>query len=339
MFGVFGSRSGNFLVQNADVIFSLGCRLSFKQIGFNYENFSPWSKKIVVDVDANELQKHTIDIDIPVCADLEEFLNEEELNGRIFESVEPEWIEYAGMLKKQFPVYTDKYDVGEKVNPYTLANEIKKQSCENQIEVVGNSVACVCVLQSGIAKEGQRLFGNVNCGTMGYDIPAAVGACVASGESVLCITGDGSMQMNIQELQTIVHNQLPVKLIIFNNGGYQAIEQTQTNFFGRLSGCTEKSGISMPIIEKIANAYGFPYIRIEKNAEVRAGIMKLLSMEGFAICELIQDKAQGIEPRTKSMEKEDGTLFSPPIDHLFPFLEEGEYQACQYETFKKGLHS
>lgn len=336
MFGVFGSRAGNFIVQNADVILSLGCRLAFKHIGFNYENFSPNSKKIVVDVDVNELQKNTMNIDLPICADLKDFLGEERLHNSIFTAMDERWPEYCNYLKKKFPVYEEKFETSEKVNPYTLANEMKQGAKEDQIIVVGNSVACVSVLQSGIGKEGQRLFGNANCGTMGYDIPAAVGAAVAAEDEVFCITGDGSMQMNIQELQTIVHNNLPVKLIIFNNGGYQAIVQTQTNFFGRLSGCNKESGVSMPDIKKIAEAYGFPYIRIEKNAGVKEGIQKLRDMNGFAICELIQDDSQGIEPRTKSMEKEDGTIFSPPIDHLFPFLTEEEYEKCQFEAFKRG---
>lgn len=335
-FGVFGGRVGNFIVQNADTIISLGCRLSFKQIGFNYENFAPNATKIVVDVDINELQKETMEIDIPICAELSEFLSIPEIKSLKFNGMSYKWIDYCQCLKSKYPTYQDKFEKSERVNPYKLMNEINKHTASDRITIVGNSVACVSVLQVGIKEYGQRLFGNVNCGTMGYDLPAAVGAAVASGHEVFCLTGDGSIQMNIQELQTIVHNNLPVKIIIFNNGGYQAIVQTQTNFFKRLSGCNATSGISMPDFMKLADAYGFPYIKIEYNKDIETKLNELFDIDGYAICEVIQDDSQGIEPRTKSMQKEDGTLFSPPIDHLFPFFSEEEYQSNQFDVQGRG---
>ncbi len=335
MFGVFGGRAGNFMVQNADTILSLGCRLSFKQIGFNYENFAPNAKKIVVDVDINELQKDTTEIDIPVCADLKDFLDIVSVRSISFDNIDNAWIRYCDTLKAKYPVYQEKFKDSKQVNPYELMHLINGYEDNDRITVVGNSVACVSVLQVGIKKYGQRLFGNVNCGTMGYDLPAAVGAAVASGHEVLCLTGDGSLQMNIQELQTVVHNRIPVKIIIFNNNGYQAIVQTQTNFFKRLSGCNKQSGISMPDFKKIADAYGIPYVKIDHNDRIQQGLDELFGIDGYAICEVTQDDSQGIEPRTKSMQKEDGTLFSPPIDHLYPFLSEEEYQMNQFINFKK----
>lgn len=334
-FGVFGGRVGNFIVQNADTIISMGCRLSFKQIGFNYGNFAPKAKKIVIDVDINELQKDTTEIDIPICADLFDFLNLPEVNTISFKNIDDKWLDYCKNLKSKYPVYNEKFKESKRVNPYQLMKLINDISDPTRISVVGNSVACVSVLQMGIREYGQRLFGNVNCGTMGYDLPAAVGAAVASGREVLCLTGDGSIQMNIQELQTVVHNNIPVKILIFNNSGYQAIVQTQTNFFKRLSGCNSKSGISMPDFKKLADAYGFPYVCIENNCDIHDKLEELFEIEGYAICEVIQDDSQGIEPRTKSMEKEDGTLFSPPIDHLFPFLSEEEYRSNQFEVYKE----
>lgn len=335
MFGVFGGRVGNFIVQNADTILSIGCRLSFKQIGFNYENFAPNAKKIVVDVDINELQKETLEIDIPVCADICDFLNIESIRDMKFEEIDKAWIDYCIDLKEKYPIYLDKFKNSKRVNPYELMHMINEIEDNERISVVGNSVACVSVLQIGIKEYGQRLFGNVNCGTMGYDLPAAIGASIAAGREVLCLTGDGSIQMNIQELQTIVHNKIPIKIIIFNNSGYQAIVQTQTNFFMRLSGCNSASGISMPDFKKLANAYGFPYIKIEYNKDIRSKLKELQKIDGYAICEVMQDETQGIEPRTKSMQKDDGTLFSPPIDHLFPFLSEEEYQADQFDAYKR----
>ncbi len=337
MFGVFGGRAGNFIVQNADVILSLGCRLSFKQIGFNYENFAPNAKKIVVDVDICELQKSTTDITVPICADLNAFLSSKAISELEFSGIDANWKAYCQKLKDKYPVYQEKFRLSERVNPYELMHQINEYEDDNRIIVVGNSVACVSVLQIGVKKYGQRMFGNVNCGTMGYDLPAAVGATIAAKREVLCMTGDGSIQMNIQELQTIIHNNLPVKILIFNNNGYQAIVQTQTNFFKRLSGCNAQSGISMPDFRKIAEAYGFPYVRIEKNSEIKDKLSAFFGINGYAICEVLQDDSQGIEPRTKSMQREDGTLFSPPIDHLFPFLNEEEYNSNQYVNMFNGV--
>jgi acetolactate synthase-1/2/3 large subunit len=333
-FGVFGGRAGNFIVQNADLIIGMGCRMSFKQTGFNFSEFAKNAKKIIIDIDCDELSKDTIKIDIPINADIKDIVSElYNSNVKPF-SNRNNWIEYCGNLKNKFPIYQEKHKQSFEVNPYYFIHRFNERIKEDNITVVGNSTSSVCVLQMGTQKENQRVFGNVNCGTMGYDIPASIGAAKASNKEVFCITGDGSMQMNIQELQTIVHNKLPIKIIVFNNNGYQAIVQTQTNFFdGRLSGCTQTSGISMPQLEKIANAYGMPYVLIKTNETVEEGLDKLFSINGYAICEVIQDKNQTIEPKVRSREKEDGTLYSPPIDDLFPFLDEEEYNSC---IFKEG---
>lgn len=329
-FGVFGGRAGNFIVQNADLVISLGCRLSFKQTGFNFENFAKKSKIIAVDVDNNELLKDTIKIDFPINADIVDVIEELYKSEIVFNN--NEWIDYCRRLKAKYPIYQDKFEKSTSVNPYYFINKLNNRLSDNSIVVVGNSTSSVCMLQMGVQKEKQRLFGNVNCGTMGYDVPAAIGAARASSQEVFCVTGDGSIQMNIQELQTIVHNNIPVKIIIFNNGGYQAIVQSQTNFFkGRLSGCTKTSGISTPDMKKIAEAYGIPYIKVEDNLCVENGIDKLLNIKGYAICEVIQDTEQIIEPKVKSKEKEDGTIYSPPIDDLYPFLSNKEYEEAQYK--------
>ena len=302
--------------------------MSFKQIGFNYELFSPRSKKIVVDVDEEELKKDTLKIDLPVHADLAAFF--EQMEGFTYEKDISEWTGYCDELKERFPIYQEKFAQNGRVNPYQFAHELWKHLGEDGIVILGNSVACVCVGQMGIGKPGQRLYANKNCGTMGYDIPAALGAAIAKKGEVVCVTGDGSFQMNIQELQTIVQDKLPVKMIVFNNGGYQAIMQTQENFFGRLSGCSPNSGLSLPKLERIAHAYEISYIRIERNDELQEGLCELFSHQGYAICELMQDVEQGIEPRSKSIEKKSGQIVSPPLDHLFPFLPEEEYEAWEF---------
>jgi len=331
-FGVFGGRAGNFIIQNSDLIISIGCRMSFKQTGFNFAEFAKGAKKIIIDIDEDELLKETIKIDIPINADISDIIPLLNKTEDQFFKNENKWLEYCNKLKDQYPILQEKHNLSSAVNPYYFICKFNERILEDNISVVGNSVACVCTLQMGVEKPNQRLFGNVNCGTMGYDIPAAIGAAKASGKNVFCITGDGSMQMNIQELQTIVHNNLPVKIVVFNNSGYQAIVQTQTNFFeGRLSGCTFDSGISMPNLEKIAYAYGLPYVKIVDHDDIDKGLSNLFKIKGYALCEVIQDKEQGIEPKVKSKQLVDGTIVSPPLDDLSPFLEADEYTKCRFE--------
>ncbi|KEI90376.1 hypothetical protein N493_13105 [Clostridium botulinum B2 433] len=325
-FGVFGGRTGNFMIQNSDLILSIGARMSFKQIGFNFTTFAPNAEKIIVDIDGEELRKNTLKIDIPIQADLVDVVSS--LNEVVIERlpVKHQWMNYCNELKERFKSLPKNFYNSSSVNPYFFAAKLQDKLADDSITVVGNSCACVSLLQMGILKNGQRLFGNVNCGTMGYDIPASIGATIASGRPVICATGDGSFQMNIQELQTIVHNNLPIKFIIFNNSGYQAIVQTQKNFFGGvLSGCTRDSGISFPPFEKIAYAYGIPYKKIECHNDVNSGIEWLLSLNSYGLCEVIQDITQPIEPKIMSKKMPDGSLISPPINDLYPFLSEEEY--------------
>ena len=331
-FGVFGGRTGNFIVQNADLILSLGARMSFKQIGFNYQSFAPKAEKIVVDIDSEELKKNTIKIDFPIHADVVDVISS--LNKLLFKDLpqKRKWLQYCNALKEGFERLSEKQTISQSVNPYFFASRLQEKLPSNAIGVVGNSCACASIQQYGISKKGQRLYANINCGTMGYDIPAAIGAAIGSKKSVVCITGDGSFQMNIQELQTIVHNRLPIKLIVFNNNGYQAIVHTQTNFFnGILSGCTAESGISFPSFKKISEAYGIPYKKIETHDNVDNGIDWLLSLDSYGLCEVIQDNSQPIEPRVISKKLADGTMVSPPIDDLAPFLSKEEYD--KYSIF------
>jgi acetolactate synthase-1/2/3 large subunit len=331
-FGVFGGRAGNFIIQNADLIISLGARMSFKQTGFNYKLFAPNAEKIIVDIDGAELKKNTVKINYPVQADICDVIKS--LNEIITKKLPPKsrWLKYCNMLKNDFRRLQKQQMISKAVNPYYFAYRLQKKLSKDAIIILGNSCACTSLSQYGISKKGQRLYTNVNCGTMGYDIPAALGAAIASKKPVICATGDGSFQMNIQELQTIVHNKLPVKFIIFNNNSYQAIAQTHQNFFnGVLTGCTPDTGVSFPSFKKIAFAYGMPYKKIKSHDNVDSGIDWLLSTEGFCLCEILQDTEQPIEPRIISKKLSDGTMVSPPIDDLAPFLSKDDYR--KYSKF------
>ena len=330
MFGVFGGRAGNFIVQNADLLVSLGARLSFKQIGFNYGNFAPNAKKIVVDIDSQELRKPTLKVDLQVCANVKDIILS-------LCTVKPEleeksdWLNYCDTIKGEFSNL--KISHRDSISAYRFAPEFFRKADNNTVVVVGNNCAAVSVLQCGIQKFGQRIYGNVNCGTMGYDLPAAIGAVIASGNEVYCMTGEGSFQMNIQELQTIAHNNLPVKIVIFNNNSYQAIVNTQKNFFnGEFAGCNSDSGISFPSFKKLAEAYDFPICTITKSGEINDAIDWLLSIQGRAMLELMQTEPDPIEPKLSSRQLANGNMVSTPIDDMFPFLSRDEYNKY---TFKE----
>lgn len=333
-FGVIGGRAGNFMIQNADVILAIGCRMSFMQTGFNYAAFAPDAYKIIVDVDGEELKKPTIKIDMPIQADMKELI--EALNRQIAAPWKKKeaWLAYAHRLREAFPIYQRKHEQSQLVNPYYFIHQLNGFLNDDSIVVLGNSCVAGMALQCGIQKENQRLFANKNCGTMGYDLPAAIGAAVAGKRQAVCLTGDGSLQMNLQELQTIVHYRLPVKIIMFNNNGYLCIVRTQTNFFnGRLSGCTPETGLSCPDMRKIAAAYGIPYVLMETHRDVDEKLEAFLTADGFSFCEVMQDVSQLTEPRATSKKLENGGMVSAPLDELAPPLEQAEYD--KYRYFKR----
>lgn len=319
-FGTNGGRAGNFIIQNADLLLVLGCRLSMPQIGFNYEKFSPNSYKIMVDVDSDELMKPSIHVDMPVHMDLSIFLTELENRNICFRFMEKNWLNYCDAVYREFPIYQEHHRKSKKVNPYYFAETVKEFMPDNAIGVVGNSCSCVSIKQCGVEKAMQRLWGNINCGTMGYDLPAAIGAAVAANRMVVCYAGDGSIQMNIQELQTIVNYNVPVKIFIFNNGGYRSIVLSQTNNFHRLSGCTKETGLQLPDIKKLAVAYGIPYYCCMSNADLVTTFKDVFQNSSYSICEIFEDEEQMIEPKMSSKVLDDGQIVSPSLSDLSPFL-------------------
>ena len=329
-FGVIGGRAGNFIVQNADLIVGMGCRMTFRQIGFNYQSFNPTAKKMIVDIDENELIKPTLKIDIPICANIKDVV--EDLITENVSNVNPseEWLSYCRRLKNCFPVYLDKFNSSEVVNPYYFVKKLKSFLSNDSVLVLGNSSIAGHVLQMGITESEQRIINNMNCGSMGYDLPAAIGAAIAIRKEVTLLTGDGSIMLNIQELLTITHYRLPIKIFIFSNQGYRAIYRTQQNMFnGRYAGCTPETGMPVADFSKIAKAFGFPYIKIDNHECLFTRLREVYDIHGYVICEVLQDLDQAIEPRVQSRKLDDGTLVSPSIDDMYPFLDEKAYQDMQ----------
>jgi len=330
-FGINGGRAGNFIVQNADLIIGMGCRMAFRQIGFNYEKFSPDSRRMVIDIDENELKKPTLRIDVPICADIAQVVDSlMEVSEPVFSDT-CGWLDYCDRLKRELPVYLEKFNDSQAVNPYYFMRELQKKLPDDAVIVLGNSSIAGQVLQMGVVTPEQRIINNMNCGSMGYDLPAAIGAAQATGEDVTLITGDGSIMLNLQELMTVKHYSLPVKIFVCCNGGYRGIVRSQGGMFqGRITGCTKETGVEMPDFSKVAGAFGLPSFCIKNHAELPEVLRAVYQTPGPVVCALQQDLEQIIEPRVMSRKLEDGTLVSSPIDDLYPFLDQETYQAMQF---------
>ena len=341
--GGFGDRPGNFAVQNSDLVFSVGSRLSIRQVGYNYKTWARAAYVIYNDIDIEELHKPSVRADMRVHADakdllevMDEVLDEEE-KLPLFDGGEGlpgmTWQETCQMWKEKYPVVLPKHYEGGKekaTNVYAFIKELSRRLPEGEVTVVGNGSACVVGGHAYILKKGQRFISNTAIASMGYDLPAAIGACVANDrEEMILVTGDGSMQMNIQELQTIIHHQLPIKIFVINNGGYHSIRQTQKNFFGEpLVGIgVDSHDLSFPDLEKLSFAYGYPYVAIHDNTELEGGVEQALATEGPVICEVFVTTDQVFEPKSSAKRLPDGTLVSPPLEDLSPFLPDEEMDA------------
>ncbi len=326
--GTIGQRAGNFALQNADLVLCLGTRNNIRQVSYNWENFAKNAYKIVVDIDKSELDKPLVIPDLKVCADLNEFIPA--FLSEIKEQNKLDWLKFCQNLKNKYsfenhPESEQKDDV---INPYYFTYTLSKCMQENDIFVMTNGSACVCPFQNAIVKEGQRFILNSGNASMGYGLPAAIGACYQSkGRNVICLEGDGSIMMNIQELQTIVFNKLPIKLFVINNSGYSSIRQTQRNFFdGRMTGSGVDSGVSVPDFVKVGEAFGLKTKRIENPATMEAEIKEVLSTEGAVVCEVMVEKEYAFLPKLSSKKLPDGTMISPTLEDMFPFLDREEYK-------------
>lgn len=322
--GIMGDRPGNWAVQNSDLFLSIGSRLSIRQVGYNYSSWARAAYTIVEDVDPEELKKPDIHVDCPIWADARDLL--ETLDAAVPVDGMPakkEWNARCRYWKREFPVVQEShYAQAEPANVYAFIHKLSSSLSEGDITVVGNGSACVVGSHAYVIKRGQRFVINSAVASMGYDLPAAIGACVAAdGKQIVCVSGDGSIQMNLQELQTIIHHRMPIKIFVINNGGYHSIRQTQMNFFGEpLVGIGADSGdLSFPDLEKLAGAYGYPYVRICSNAQL-CRIQGVLETEGPALCEVMVDARQKFEPKAGSKRMEDGTMVSAPLEDLAPFL-------------------
>ena len=325
--GTIGQRCGNFALQNADVVLFLGSRNNIRQISYNWENFAKNAYKIIVDIDNAELQKPTVKPDMAINVDLEDFLPL--LSESAGEITKPEWLDFCKKLKEKYSFEnTEEYKHTDKINAYGAVRRITELLPQGAACVLGNATAIIASMQTALIKENQRYFSNSGDASMGYDVPAAIGACVASGnQSTFCITGDGSIMMNIQELQTIKHNNLPVKIFIINNDGYISIKQTQNNFFeGRNTGAGTNSGVSIPDFVKVGSAFGIESFRITRPDEIDGAINKMINSKTPLICEIMVNPDYIFSPKLSSKKLADGSMISPSLEDMYPFLPREEFE-------------
>ena len=325
--GIIGDRPGNFAVQNSDLLLVLGSRLNLRQVSYNWKAFARGAFKIVVDIDPYELQKPTFRSDLPVIADARtfcEFLLAQPIKPQ---AAHRDWLNWCRARRQRYPVVLPEYwESTENVNPYCFVEELFRRLPEHAVVVTGDGTACVTTFQAAVLKRGQRLYTNSGCASMGYDLPAAVGASLALGRSaVVCLAGDGSIQMNLQELQTIIHHRLPVKIFILNNRGYHSIRQTQRSYFpDNVVGCGTESGLSFPDFAKLAMAYGYGYRAARNHRELPEAVGQTLAGSGAQICEVFLDLNQQFAPKVASRQLEDGRMVSAPLEDMAPFLSREE---------------
>lgn len=325
------------MVQNSDLLIVLGTRLSIRQVSYAYDLLAPKAYKVMVDIDLAEMQKPTLNIDMPIHVNLSEFIDKM-IPALDKENVMPEfkeWREWGRNIESKIPtLFDDNPDCEGYTNSYKFADELFKQLQDGDVCVTGNGTAYTCTYQAMQVKQGVRVFANQGCAAMGYDLPAAIGAVTSNknGRTVL-VTGDGSIQMNLQELQTLVTYKMPLKIFVLENEGYLAIKTTQNAFFGgHFTGSNPNSGVVCPNLRKIAAAYGIPYFSVSENGKgLRDTIAKALDTEGPVICEVHMHPEQTLFPKSASfMDKETGKMTSAPLEKMAPFMNEDLQKSCIY---------
>ena len=332
--GTVGIRSGNFAVQNCDLLLSLGCRLNIRMIGYNHFDFAKNAFKVVVDIDKRELCKPTIQADLPVHADVSRFLDV--MLAQEYEPPEKhvDWLRWCKELLYRYPAVRKEYhnEGTGLLNPYVFVDKLFSHLVPDDRILCGNGSACVITFQAAKIKQGQRMFTNSGCAAMGYGLPAALGVAVSdNSRRTICIDGDGSVMMNLQELATVAYNQLNLKLFILNNDGYLSIRQTQRNLFQPpFIGIDSDSGVGFPDFEKLAESFDLQYFRLDNAKNADTVLENVLEYDTACICEVIVDPNQNFEPKSSSKVLPDGRIISPSLDDMSPFLPRDEFEKIKY---------
>ena len=343
--GNMGDRPGNWAIQNADLILAVGTRISIRQVGYNWKTWAREAEVIMVDVDENELKKPTLHVETPIWADARDFLEklaaeaDKMLSGsdcpetpgkKIF--TDQAWLDICQGWKRDYPAVLPRQweENGKTANVYAFVRYLSSRLPENSLTAVSNGACCVVGNQAYVIQKGSRMANNSAIATMGYGLPAAIGTCLGGGRrETICLEGDGSIMMNLQELQTILTNRLPIKIFLINNSGYHSIRITQSNLFSqncRVGIGPESGDLSFPEFKKIAEAFGYPYFSASSNAQMKEVVDHVLTLDGPVFTEIFTDTDQVWEPKSSAKKLPDGSLVSPPLEDLAPFLPREELE-------------
>ena len=331
--GAVGHRAANFIQQNADFVLTIGSRLNLLSTGYNYESFLQNATHVMVDIDENEMNKKNVHPQLKVVCDAKSFLKAMLLRkAELDNTPKIQWIEHCNKLREKYPVFIPEQAAGDGyVSSYHLIDEISNQmTCDDIYQFTSSGTTVDIAMKAFKIKWGQRAFLTKGLAAMGYDVPASVGSCIASGNKrTVCVTGDGSVAMNLQELEVIKRRNLPIKIFVADNKGYSMIYGSQTgNFSGRLNGCTVESGLSLPDMARIAEAFGIKGMHIENEDNLVEDIAKVLEYDGPVVCTVNADITQKILPRQTNYMREDGQMASRPLEDMSPLLDRDEFEAC-----------
>ena len=327
--GGMGHRYANFILQNCDCLLILGSRLDCSLTAFNHENFAPRARKIMVDIDETEINKMKMPLEVKIVADVKAVLLEltkQEYNISLAER--EDWLKYCQTMKNKYPVVLPEYyQEQEYINTYLFVEELCKQLDENDVIVPESSGGAGEITYQALkVKKGQKIKNAAGLGSMGFGLPYALGACIANDKKrTILINGDGAFQLNIQELATIVQQNLPIKIFIWNNSGYASIMGTQRNFFeGNYVASNNDSKLYLPDIVAVAKAYGLKTFKLDAISEIEETIKNVLNTEGTVLCEVKVSPTQITSPRVQAMKLPNGNMISKPLEDMWPYLPEDE---------------
>jgi acetolactate synthase-1/2/3 large subunit len=332
--GAVGQRAANLIEQGADLVITIGTRLNILSTGYNYDSFLSNAYHIMLDIDENEMNKKSVKPDLKVVADAASFINsllgrKAEINKRDISK----WITHCDELLKKYPVFTSDIKASEGlVSTYDLVKAVSdNMNGEDIYQFTSSGTSVDIAMKVFEIKKGQRAFLSSGLASMGYDIPCSIGSCVASGgRRTVCITGDGSIAMNIQELEVVKRLNLPIKIFVTDNSGYSMIYQSQTGNFGCLTGCTADDGLTLPDMGKVAEAFGIKSFLIDNPNNLEDIVKETLNYAGPSLCVVKTDITQKILPKQVNYMKEDGQMASRPIEDMGPLLDREELKEALY---------
>ena len=329
--GAVGHRHANFIQQNADFVLTIGSRLNLLSTGYNFDSFLEKANHIMVEIDKYEMEKKSVHPKLKINCDAKSFIQallnrKDELNLE----KRTKWIEHCNKLREKYPIFIQEQEPREGyVSTYDLVNEVSNQMTENDIYQFTSSGTSVDIAMKVFRiKKGQRAFLTKGLAAMGYDLPASIGSCIASNKKrTVCITGDGSIAMNMQELEVLKRLNLPVKIFVVDNNGYSMIYGSQNgNFKGHLTGCTKESGLTLPDMKRIAEAFGIRGMHIDNEEELHNKVVEALESDGPVICTVKADITQKILPKQTNYMREDGQMASRPLEDMTPLLDRDEFE-------------